>query len=169
MCDEENIVIDEVQNVVTSFNIDKSKFFKVSDEVEESVIEDTYYSFVDVSQYSTISINKIYDKLDDRLSNNDLTKSIILGERSWEDFLKYIFMYAPKSDNSAYLCISGTAQDEDFSAVYQGELSAIVKVLFEGVPLGNGGDFTIVSNHFNWLIYYNDSQETLCYIQDTHR
>jgi hypothetical protein len=51
--------------------------------------------------------------------------------------------------------------------VYEGEVSEVVKLLFNGVPLGNGGDFTVVPKHYDWLIYYNDSQERLRYVTDT--
>lgn len=158
-------VQNEIEKVIQDFSIDNNRFFKVSEEKSKDIIDDVFYSFADISKYTKISLNRIYDKLDEKL-NNKYSKGINLGELSWEDFLSYIYKFAPKKDNIIYLIISGNCE-EDYSVIYQGEISEVVKVLFEGVPLGNNGDFTIVPKHYDWLIYYQDNRERLRYITDT--
>jgi hypothetical protein len=162
---EKSIVENEVSNVVKVCGVDTNRFSKVSDEDAKTIIEDVFYSFVDISQHTEVSLNRVYDKLDDRL-NNAYSKGVTLGELSWESFLSNVYQFAPNRDNTVYLIVSG-AGEEDYSVVYEGEVSEVVKVLFNGVPLGNGGDFTIVPKHYDWLIYYNDSQERLRYVTDT--
>ncbi|MCD7800225.1 MAG: hypothetical protein LUG94_03320 [Ruminococcus sp.] len=152
----------EVENVVKEFSIDVNRFVKVLEEKSKDIIDDVFYSFVDISKYVKVSLNCIYDKLDDRFKNY-LSKGVTCGELSWEDFLSYIYKFAPNKDNSVYLIISGSGE-EDYSVVYDGEISEVVKVLFYGVPLGNNGDFTIVSKYYDWLIYYHDDKERLCYV-----
>lgn len=158
-------VENEIENVIRESSIDISRFSKVADDQIKSIIDDVFYSFADISKYTKVSLNRIYNKLDERL-NNKYSKGVNFGELSWEDFLSYIYMFAPKKDNIVYLIISGS-DEEDYSVIYQGEISEVVKVLFEGVPLGNSGDFTIVPKHYDWLIYYQDNKERLRYITDT--
>lgn len=162
---EKDIVENEIKNVIRDFSIDTNRFFKVSEKKTKDIIDDVFYSFVDISKYTKLSLNCIYDKLDERFQNY-LSKGISFGDLSWEEFLNNIYQFAPKKDNFAYLIVSGSSE-EDYSVIYEGEISEIVKVLFEGIPLGNNGDFTVVSKHYDWLIYYNDAQERLRYITDT--
>lgn len=152
----------EVSNVIKESSIDTSRFFKVSEEKSKDIIDDIFYSFVDISKYTKISLNRIYDKLDDKFQNY-ASKGVSLESLSWENFLSHIYQFAPNKDNLVYLIVSGSDK-EDYSVVYEGEISEVVKVLFYGVPLGNNGDFTITSKHYDWLIYYNDNLERLRYV-----
>ena len=152
----------EVSNVIKEASIDTSRFFKVSEEKSKGIIDDIFYSFVDISKYTDISLNRIYDKLDDKFQNY-ASKGVSLEGLSWEEFLSHIYQFAPNKDNLVYLIISGSGK-EDYSVIYEGEISEVVKVLFYGVPLGNNGDFTITSKHYDWLIYYNDGLERLRYV-----
>jgi len=159
-------VKNEIQKVIEEFSIDTNRFYQVPEEKAKDILDDIFYSFADISKYTKISLNCIYDKLDERFQNY-LSQSVNFGDLSWEEFLNYIYKFAPKKDNSVYLCISGDTDEDDYSAIYEGEISEVVKILFEGVPLGNNGDFTIVSKHYDWLIYYNDTQERLRHVTDT--
>jgi hypothetical protein len=161
---EKAIVENEIENVIRDFNIDRSRFSKVSEEKSKEIVDDVFYSYADISRYTKVSLNRIYDKLDERFQNY-LSKGINFGELSWEEFLGYIYQFAPKKDNMVYLIVAGY-REEDYAIIYEGELSEVIKVLFNGVPLGNNGDFTIVPKHYDWLIYYHDTQERLRYITE---
>lgn len=161
MSEKEN-VREEIKRVIEEFSLSGLK--EIPEDKSKDIISDIFYSFVDISKYTKISLNKIYNKLDDKL-NNQYKKEVSLGELSWEEFLNYIYKFAPKEDNQVYLVVSG-ASDEDYSVIYDGSLLEIYKLLFEGVPLGNNGDFTIVPKHYDWLIYYDDINETLGYISE---
>ncbi len=161
---EKAMVENEIQNVIEEFNIDTKRFFRVSEEKSKEIAEDVFYCYADISRYNKVSLNRIYDRLDERFQNY-LSKGINFGELSWEEFLGYIYQFAPKKDNLVYLIVAGN-RGEDYSVIYEGELSEVVKVLFNGVPLGNNGDFTIVPKHYDWLIYYHDAQERLRYITE---
>lgn len=159
---EKDIVENEIKNVIKEFSIDIDRFSKVSEEKSKDIIGDVFYSFVDISKYIKVSLNRIYDKLDDKFQNY-ASKGITFKGISWEDFLGHIYKFAPNKDNFVYLIVSGNGE-EDYSVIYEGEVSEVVKVLFYGVPLGNNGDFTIVSKHYDWLIYYQDDIERLRYV-----
>lgn len=164
---EKQLVEDEIARTIEEYSIDASRLSKVSEERAKEVVEDVFYSFVDVTKSAEVSLNRIYDRVDERYQNH-LSKGVSLGELSWKEFLDYVYRFVPKEDNSVYLIVSGRGE-EDYSVVYEGELSEVVRLLFYGVPLGNGGDFTVVSKHCEWLVYYQDDRERLRYVSDTVR
>ncbi|MGN1411031.1 MAG: DUF6756 family protein [Oscillospiraceae bacterium] len=161
MSEKENVK-KEIKRVIEECSL--HGLTEIPEDKSKDIISDIFYSFVDISKYTKISLNKIYNKLDDRL-NNQYKRQVSFGELSWEDFLSYIYKFVPKEDNQVYLVVSG-ASDEDYSVIYDGELVEVYKLLFDGVPLGNNGDFSIVSKYYDWLIYYDDTSETLGYISE---
>ena len=162
---EKEIIENEINRVIQENKIIELK--KVAEEKSNQIVSDIFYSFIDISKYTNVSLSRVYLKLDSKLDNL-YKKEVSLDELSWEIFLNHIYRFIPQGTTQAYVIISKMREaTEDYSIVYEGSVGSIYKLLFEGIPLGNGGDFTIVSLNYDWLIYYYDDQERLCYISES--
>jgi hypothetical protein len=161
---EEELVKKEIERLKCELSLDGVTI--LSDENSKEIVADVFYSFVDISKLSKVSLNKIYDKIDDKLKDNSFKKEVELGELTWEEFLDHLYEFIPTDDVPLYLIVSG-ADVEEYSVVCKGTITEIYKLLFDGVPLGNGGDFTIVPTSYDWLVYYHDTDEKLCYVSES--
>lgn len=161
---EKSMAENEIIRVIQELSLN-DKISVIDEKSSLEIIGDIFYSFVDISKHGKVSLNRIYQKLDSKLDNK-FKKEVSFGELSWEEFLNNIYSFVSKKDIPVYLIISGT-DDEDYSIISKGTLVDIYKLLFDGIPFGNNSDFTIVSTTYDWLVYYNDTDEKLCYISES--